>query len=97
MERIACGQVGLEVSYFYSLTPRQFANILDGYNEKTEAQMRRQYEMTRMIMYASLVPWQKITPEEILKFPWEQQKKQAQPKQKKYKTKAELQKLFADK
>jgi hypothetical protein len=64
----------LKINYFYSLTPRQFDNILTGYRNKEEAKEKASWERSRMQMYYSVVAQQgsdKIKIEDILKFPWE--------------------------
>ena len=93
---MACGEIGLTLSYFYSLTPRQFNNIITGYRQREERADRNLYETTRMIMYAALSPYAKenFKPTDILKFPWEEDKQTPELKERKPKTKKELKKLF---
>lgn len=59
LEQIACGQMGLNVDYFYSLTPRQFQNIQIGWNHKRDAEMNMQMILTRRIMWSNLAPYSK--------------------------------------
>jgi len=77
LEEIGCGEVGLKIEYLYSLTPRQFHNILEGFRNKEELRLRHLYETTRMIMYAAQSPYadKKFKPEDIMIFPWEKKEK----------------------
>mgnify|MGYP003634071030 FL=1 len=74
LEICALGELGLTISYFYSLTPRQFDNHLTGYRKKEENKDRTQWEIARLQMYYSVVASQgseKIKVKDILQFPWE--------------------------
>jgi len=65
--------MGLNVNYFYSLTPRQFHNIHKGYNDKREAESNERLLLTRKLMFSTLLPWSKnLTEQDIWKFDWEQ-------------------------
>ncbi|WP_176714960.1 hypothetical protein [Tenacibaculum soleae] len=81
----------MAVNYFYSLTPRQFANLTIGYNKKQQEATKQSWEQTRMIMHTVLLPYQqkgktlKVT--DVLPFPWE---KEIQQEDQKPKTRAEL-------
>jgi hypothetical protein len=69
---LALGQIGLRVDYFYSLTPRQFNNILEGWNLKRDAESKERQIYTRKLMYASLVPWSKnLKEKDLWPFDWE--------------------------
>lgn len=70
---MACGEVGLVVTYFYSLTPRQFDNILKGYIKKQEEQTKTSWEQTRYVMWimASVNSTKKIELTKLLQFPWD--------------------------
>jgi hypothetical protein len=54
----ACGELGLNIDYFYSLTPREFDNILEGYRRKEENIERANWERARLQMYYSVVAQQ---------------------------------------
>ena len=43
--------MGLDINYFYALTPREFDNIRKGYAKKIQSQTRLSWEQTRSIMY----------------------------------------------
>lgn len=71
---MACGEIGLKVDYFYSLTPRQFDNILTGYRNKEEVKEKSNWERARWQMYYSVVAFQgsdKIKLKDVMMFPWE--------------------------
>lgn len=90
--------MGLLLNYFYSLTPRQFDNILSGYRSKEEAKEKASWERARYQMYYSVVAQQgsdKIKLEDILPFPWE--RKETSILDKKPKTQKELQSFWDDK
>lgn len=70
---LACGEIGLNINYFYSLTPREFYNILTGYNRKTEAEFKTNWEQTRQLMFAVLQPHVKKGSKLEFTFPWEKQ------------------------
>lgn len=56
---MACGEIGLQLDYFYELTLRQFSNICQGYFKKRKFQQNETLMAVRKIMYASLLPYQK--------------------------------------
>lgn len=51
---MACGQIGLTIDYFYSLTSRQFSNIVAGYQKKEDNLSKERWIITRKLMYASM-------------------------------------------
>ena len=83
--------MGLEVNYFYSLTPREFANLTIGYSKKKDAADRQSWEQTRWLMHSVLLPHKKSGTDlkltDVLKFPWEKEMQKEAPKPK---TRAEL-------
>jgi hypothetical protein len=56
MEAFACGEIGLDISYFYQLTPREFDNIAKGYRRKLDREERQSWEQTRSIMFTIAMP-----------------------------------------
>ena len=72
---MALGELGLALDYFYSLTPREFSNILSGYRDRQESEFRDRWERTRRQMWAALAPHQKkgsqFTPGKLIEFPWD--------------------------
>lgn len=88
---MACGEIGLTITYFYSLTPREFDNILTGYRNKEEAHFKNQWEQTRQLMYAALQPHAKKGKSLDIKFPWE---KETLPTRTAQRSREEMKKLF---
>ena len=75
LEALACGQMGLNIDYLYSLTERQFFNILRGYVKKQEEAAKLQLTINRDLEFAIVAPYlknQHLTPETYKPFPWEQ-------------------------
>lgn len=94
---MACGELGLDIDYFYKLTPRQFDNILEGYRKKEEAILKLKYELSRDVEWAitrqyldDKNPDHPKTILEYKQFPWEV-KQSSSLELKKPKTKAEKQ------
>ena len=78
---MACGELNLDINYFYKLTPRQFDNILEGYRCKEEASIKLKYELNRDLEWAIMSPYldekNPKHPKTIIEykcFPWEKQK-----------------------
>lgn len=63
---MACGQMDLNIDYFYSLTPRQFYNHQKGWSDRRDAESKERMIFTRRLMYASLAPWSKNLKEQEL-------------------------------
>ena len=64
--------MNLNVDYFYRLTPREFANTVNGYRKREDNLSRERWMIARKIMWASLAPNSKNLKEnQILEFPWE--------------------------
>lgn len=64
--------MNLNVDYFYRLTPREFANAVNGYRKREDNLSRERWMIARKIMWASLAPNSKNLKEnQILEFPWE--------------------------
>jgi hypothetical protein len=66
--------MGLQVAYFYSLTPREFYNIAVGYRKKQDEAIKTSWEQTRKIAWATLMCYHKtgtLKPEEVFSFPWD--------------------------
>lgn len=73
---MACGEIGLDIQYFYQLTPREFNNIVKGFAKKREDALHLSWEQTRSIMFTVAAPnlpkskkHLKIT--DFMPFPWE--------------------------
>lgn len=76
---MACGEIGLNLNYFYSLTPRQFYNIVEGYSKKEDQLFKRSWEQTRLLAFYAAYNFESkdknLTPEKFYPLPWEQKKK----------------------
>lgn len=69
--------MGLTISYFYSLTLRQFLNIQKGWSDKRDADAKMQMVLTRKMMFAALSPWGKnLTEEKVWPFDWENEQQE---------------------
>jgi len=69
--------MGLNVDYLYSLTQRQFFNILRGYVKKQEEATKLQLILNRDLEFAIAKPhlkneYRHLTPKTYKPFPWEQ-------------------------
>lgn len=75
LEIKALGELGITQAELWDMTPRTFANLLEGY----EARERSKWERTRLMMWAALVPHTKtniqITPADVLPLPWDKTNK----------------------
>ena len=62
---------------FYDLTPRSFSNKLLGFNSYQERIMQDNWEQTRLIVHSTLSPHikKRISPKELLPFPWDNKRK----------------------
>lgn len=56
--------MGLDINYFYSLTPREFANIQKGYDQRREAESNERLILARRLFFAVLAPYKKGLTEE---------------------------------
>lgn len=64
--------MGLDINYFYSLTPRQFGNIQRGWADRRDAESKERLILTRRLMYSNLVPWSKnLNEQKLWPFDWE--------------------------
>ena len=68
--------MGLTISYFYSLTPREFDNISEGYFRKQEGIIKRQMILNRDLEFAIISPHlsekhKNLTAERYKPFSWE--------------------------
>lgn len=65
--------MGLNIDYFYSLTPRQFYNHQKGWSDVRDAESKERMIYTRRLMYASLAPWAKnLKEQDIWKFDFDE-------------------------
>jgi len=75
--------MGFTIAYFYSLTPRQFFNVYKGWRKRQHEVYKTESERMRLLMWAALAPHQakgaKLTPEQLLTFPWEEPQADALP------------------
>ena len=71
--------MGLNLDYFYSLTPREFYNISKGWRARKEGEERLSWEQTRSIMFTVASPNLKkknLKITEFMPFPWEKLQKE---------------------
>lgn len=63
MESQACGEIGLSIDEFYSLTPAQFYNISTGYFNKVKRETEKSWMQTKVIswMIYNTIPTDKKT------------------------------------
>jgi hypothetical protein len=75
MEETALGELGLSLNYFYNLTPRQFANTVNGRRKRDDNQSKERWMIARKIMFYSIVLKTKnLKEKDIMSFPWEDSK-----------------------
>jgi hypothetical protein len=69
--------LGLSYDNLYDLTPRSFENKLKGFKKYNEQLSQNNWEQTRMIVHAAIVPHSKhkIKPRELMPFPWDSKNK----------------------
>ena len=82
---LACGELGLEIDYFYSLTAREFANIIKGARQRQEMDLKTSWEQSRRIVHAILIQYQPTNKQgkfkkpfhltDVMAFPWEKEYK----------------------
>jgi len=65
--------LGLSYDNLYDLTPRSFENKLKGFKKYNEQLSQNNWEQTRMIVHAAILPHSKnkIKPQELMPFPWD--------------------------
>jgi len=99
--------MGLNLDYFYSLTPREFENIAKGYNDKqtrlleaANHELKASWERARIIahqVYCS-IPQKKgkkhVGVAEFLPFEWDKKEESEDKKPVKAMTKKEVKNLF---
>jgi len=70
---LALGEIGLSYDGFYSLTPRSFTNIVNGFRNRQYEEAKISWEQTRYLFYATLKPHLKGNPslKKIMPLPWD--------------------------
>jgi hypothetical protein len=73
LESFAFGQVGLMPSDFYDLLPREWTNLVNGWNDRENRSEQMKWERVRWQTTILLNPHTKkrIKPKELIVFPWE--------------------------
>lgn len=70
--------MGLEIEYLYSLTPRQFNNVVRGYTKREEIREMGEWERARQIAYISAIfsgnAKKNLRPIDLMKFAWDESK-----------------------
>ena len=67
--------MGLTIKYFYSLSPREFWNVVQGYSKRQLEQQKNSWFQTRLIAYSSAFCMgnpDKITIDKFLPEPWKE-------------------------
>ena len=61
----------------YDLTFRDFAHMLEGFNERMDAEYKRAFEAARFtaVLVIGSFSGKPIYPDEVYRFPWEQKRK----------------------
>jgi hypothetical protein len=89
-----CGEIGLLLTDFYNLTPRQFNNIVIGYDRKEEENLKTKMILNRDLEFAIVSPYLDKqsgikTAQDYKKFSWEVETLELS-EGRKFKTKAEI-------
>ena len=65
--------MGLNLDYFYSLSPREFHNVVNGYQKKQDNESKERLIIMRKLFWASLMPHlkEKMTEQQLLPFDFE--------------------------
>ncbi len=70
---------GMHISYddFCRLTPDEFGHVYEAFHKRREADYKEEWERVRMLAFIVIQPHlkKKITPQNLLPFPWEKPKK----------------------
>ena len=79
MEKIAFGQLGMNVDDFYNMLPREFWNKVDGFYELENMRQRSDWERTRwstcLLLNIQMAKGKSIKPTDLIVFEWEEDKK----------------------
>lgn len=64
----------------YGLTPREFFNAVQGFNEAEENRMKDEWERARLVAYYAVSPYLKDgkTMERVIPLPWDAERKARQ-------------------
>lgn len=78
LEAFGCGEIGLTITEFYDITPREFDNIVRGYKRKAEFNYKDGWEKTRRLAFAVTAPYipkkDNITLFDFMPLPWDPDK-----------------------
>ena len=93
--------MGLKIQYFYSLTPRSFYNISEGYRKKEEEALKLKLILNRDLEFAIVSPYldKKLNIKTITdykKFEWENEG-EAVEEERVFKSKEELAAIWQEK
>jgi len=79
MEKIAFGQLGMNVDDFYNMLPREFWNKVDGFYELENMRQRSDWERTRwstcLLLNIQMAKGKSLKPTDLIKFEWEENEK----------------------
>lgn len=75
MEEKACGELGLNIDYFYSLTPVEFNNILTGFERKEREAFKNSWQQVQQVVFYSAFNFESknknLSPQKFYPLPWE--------------------------
>lgn len=71
------GCIGMSMDDFCRCTPSEFYAAYEAWNEMQTSRERGRWERIRMQCLCSMQPYSKskLTPQDIMRFPWEERKK----------------------
>ena len=79
MEKIAFGQLGMNVDDFYDMLPREFWNKVEGFYELENMRQRSDWERTRwstcLLLNIQIQKGKRIKPQDLILFDWEKDEK----------------------
>lgn len=80
MERIAFGQMNMDVDVFYDMLPKHFWNKMDGFNDLENLRQRSEWERCRWQTAYLLMPHtgkgKTMKPTDLIKFDWDKTSKE---------------------
>lgn len=79
MEKIAFGQLGMNVDDFYDMLPREFWNKVEGFYDLENMRQRSDWERTRwstcLLLNIQIQKGKRIKPQDLILFDWEKDEK----------------------
>ena len=88
----------LKIDYFYSLSPREFYNIVQGYSKRKENTVKLSWEQTRLVAFYAAFQMEtkdkKITPQKFIPLPWDEKENLSIEAKKPTRTREEMKAMF---